>query len=595
MRAARRGRRGCRSHVGRRGRRLHGRVEGVGASGAAATTGATRGSAGAADAAVGPRLEQLEPVRERVAREVGLGAGDLDERELERQAGVATLAHVVHGDREEVDQAQHRRLGQLVRLLTEPLARLLRDGQGFGHVPDVLHEQKLAEVLDQLRHEPAHVLALLGELLDLDEGAGGVAVDDRVAEAEEGVLLDPAHELEHVLHGDRAAGCGGQLVERGDGVAERAVRAAGDQGERRVGCVDALALAHAPQHGDELLQPGPLEDERLAARAHGREHAREVGRAEDEDEVGWGLLDQLQKGVPGLGGQLVGLVDDVDLVAAFDRLQDGALADLAHVVDAALRGGVHLDHVEGAAARDRLGDRAPRVEVGVRAALGVQGLGEDPRHRRLARAARAGEEVRLPHLPVLDRVPQRADDRLLADHVAEVERAVGAVEGGHAPIVADARDLPGGSARGREARREVPQLGRLLDDAEAGQLLRPLRDRGAHLDHVVDVALRVGAARDREPDELHRRGALGAVGLASEHDRADLAAAHAAGLVERDDERLPRILERGDLRQQRARVDVDGMAAHGPDDRDPDRPGSPRRDRRWSACGSGGSRGRRPR
>ena len=70
------------------------------------------------------------------------------------------------------------------------------------------------------------------------------------------------------------------------------------------------------------------------------------------------------------------------------------------------------------------------IEVGVRAALGVHRLGEDPRHRRLAGPARPGEEVRLPHLAVLDRVAERADDRLLADHVAEVERAVGAIQGG---------------------------------------------------------------------------------------------------------------------------------------------------------------------
>ena len=75
-----------------------------------------------------------------------------------------------------------------------------------------------------------------------------------------------------------------------------------------------------------------------------------------------------------------------------------------------------------------------RVEVGVRAALGVHRLREDARHRRLARSARAGEEVRLPHLAVLDRVAQRADDRLLADHVAEVERAVGAIQGGQSLI-----------------------------------------------------------------------------------------------------------------------------------------------------------------
>ena len=386
---------------------------------------------------MGPCLEHLEPVRERVAREVGLGARDLDERELERQAWIAALAHVVDGDREQVDQPEHRRLGQLVRLLAQALAGLLGDGERFRHMADVLHEQELPEVLDQLRDEPADVLSLLGELLDLDEGAGGVVIDDRVAEAEERVLLDAADELEHVLDRDRATRRGRELVEGRDAVAERAVGAARDQGERGVGRVDALSFAHPSQHGDELLEPGPLEDEGLAAGANGRQDAREVGRAEHEDEVGRRLLDQLQEGVPGLRGQLVRLVDDVDLVAALDRLQHGAVANLAHVVDAALRGRVHLDHVERAAVGDRLGDRRRRVEVRVRAALGVERLGENARHRGLPRSARPREQVCLPHLPVHDRVPQRPDDGFLADHVPEVERAVGAIQGGHGPIVAD--------------------------------------------------------------------------------------------------------------------------------------------------------------
>ena len=116
--------------------------------------------------------------------------------------------------------------------------------------------------------------------------------------------------------------------------------------------------------GDELLEPRPLEDERLAARPDGRDHLLELGRAEDEDEVGRGLLDELEQRVPRSRRQLVRLVDDVDLVAAFCGLEHRALADLAHLVDAALRGGVHLDDVERRAVRDRARDAGGRVEVG---------------------------------------------------------------------------------------------------------------------------------------------------------------------------------------------------------------------------------------
>ena len=69
-----------------------------------------------------------------------------------------------------------------------------------------------------------------------------------------------------------------------------------------------------------------------------------------------------------------------------------------------------------------------------RPVLAVQAGGEDLRHRRLARPARADEQVGVVDLALLDGVAQRAHDVLLADHVGEGARAVAAVErgaGGH--------------------------------------------------------------------------------------------------------------------------------------------------------------------
>ena len=66
-----------------------------------------------------------------------------------------------------------------------------------------------------------------------------------------------------------------------------------------------------------------------------------------------GGLDQLQERVEGGRRELVRLVEDVHLVTALDGLEDDVVADLAHVVDAALAGSVHLDHVERRARSDR--------------------------------------------------------------------------------------------------------------------------------------------------------------------------------------------------------------------------------------------------
>jgi Beta-eliminating lyase len=62
----------------------------------------------------------------------------------------------------------------------------------------------------------------------------------------------------------------------------------------------------------------------------------------------------------------------------------------------------------------------------------------------------------------------------------------------------------------------VPELRGLVGDPEPGQLGRPRGDGVAHLDHVVDVALRVRPPRDRDADEAERRGPLGPVGVQAE-------------------------------------------------------------------------------
>ena len=244
-----------------------------------------------------------------------------------------------------------------------------------------------------------------------------------------GLFLDGAKELEDGLDGHLIAGGRCQLVERRLGVPVRASRASGDQRQYCVGRLDALRVRDPPQLPDQLGEPRPREDERLAPRPDGREHLRDVGGAEDEDEVGRRLLDQLQECVEGCIRQLVRLVEDVDLVAALDRLEHDALADLPDVVDPALRGGVHLDHVERGPVRDRDARVAGAVGGGRRPLRAVQRFREDPRQRRLPGAARPGEQVRLPDLLGLDRIPKRAHDGLLADDLVEALRAVFPIEG----------------------------------------------------------------------------------------------------------------------------------------------------------------------
>jgi hypothetical protein len=125
----------------------------------------------------------------------------------------------------------------------------------------------------------------------------------------------------------------------------------------------------------------------------------------------------------------VHFVDDVDLVAGDGRLVARRLDDLADVVDAGMRGGVHLDHVDMAAFHDRGAMLAElrHVDGGPVDLAGqgiVEGAGEDAGGGGLADAADAGQHVGLRDAAGAERIGQRAHHRLLADQVGEARRAV---------------------------------------------------------------------------------------------------------------------------------------------------------------------------
>jgi hypothetical protein len=108
-----------------------------------------------------------------------------------------------------------------------------------------------------------------------------------------------------------------------------------------------------------------------------------------------------------------------------------ALAEVADVVDGAVGGRVHLDHVNRGASGDRQARLAlPTGRHRRPAALAVERASEDLRHRGLSGPARADEEVGVVDLALLDRVAQGADHVLLAHDLVEGAGAVAAVEGG---------------------------------------------------------------------------------------------------------------------------------------------------------------------
>ena len=116
------------------------------------------------------------------------------------------------------------------------------------------------------------------------------------------------------------------------------------------------------------------------------------------------------------------LVEDDDFVAAPGGRVADHFAQLANLVDAAIRRRVDFDHIE----------RIPQTDFSARVALvarfrggalhAIERFGEDARRRRLPHAARAGKNVGVRHAAGLNGIGERASNVPLPDNVRKCLR-----------------------------------------------------------------------------------------------------------------------------------------------------------------------------
>ena len=359
-----------------------------------------------------------------------------------------------------------------------------------GCLRDGGEDDEVAQSAEQVLGEATGILADLDDPVDGAEHgcrvAGGEGVHDvveervgRVAEEGRGLVVADAS-LRRATQ---------QLVEHRQRVTDRA--AARTDHEREGGVVDGDALRLADVGEVVTEHPRGHEPERVVvgARADGPDDLLRLGGGEDELGVGRGLLDQLQQGVEALRRDHVGLVDDVDLVAARDGGEVGPLTQVTRVVDTAVRGRVDLDDVDGA------GAAAGQVDAGVahaarrgrRSLLTVEAAGEDAGRGGLAAATGAGEQVGVVDPVVRQRALERDGDVLLPDDVRERVGAVATVESQRGGVGVLRLLLRGGCGRQRcccGCRHRVR-----FDD---GLRLRELQQIGLRLVGGLDEGCRCG-------------------------------------------------------------------------------------------------------
>ncbi len=169
-------------------------------------------------------------------------------------------------------------------------------GPGIGGQLQPRHEMRQIEQI--LQHD-LRIGATLIERFHLLERAGGVAPQHRLQQ----LPYQPAiGDTEHVAHRrrvDRAAGGGitrkgDRLIEQRQTVAHGAIGGACDQTERLGRGRDMFGVGDPAIMLDELLDRHAPQREALAARQNGQRHLADLGRREDEFDVGRRLFERLQ-------------------------------------------------------------------------------------------------------------------------------------------------------------------------------------------------------------------------------------------------------------------------------------------------------------
>ncbi len=225
----------------------------------------------------------------------------------------------------------------------------------------------------------------------------------------------------------------------------------------------------------------PPEVETLHPRPHRLGHLVRLGGGEHEQDVRGRLLQGLEERVPCLGGEHVRLVDDVDLATQRRRQVLHLVAQVAHLVDAAIAGGVDLEDVNRAAVEDLQARCALVAGLTIPRRQAVDRPRQDPSGRGLAGAADPGEQVRMRKRPGPHLVAQSGRDDVLPHQVREPSRPVTTIEGsGHGLRVAGrrgARDSLAGARHTRVLLQGFAAVGVAANSPPASSpLLRPAAD-----------------------------------------------------------------------------------------------------------------------
>ena len=341
----------------------------------------------------------------------------IDQCQFQLNALVAAAGHVLQRVAQQPDGPDGFPLAQRRAFLQIEGFFLGRDtgqqrlpaGQGRQHQGPVVGNELIRQPLDVHR-------VLLPQLGQTGQRRGTILGGNGVRDAEQ---VAPVGHARH-LADNAGVDLGGHTragVQDGQRIAHGTIRQAGDELRALGGQLQVLLP------GDVLHPPGNvLRDDAgkiipLAAGEDGLRHFLDLGRGQDEDDVGGRLLQRFEQGVERRRREHVHLVDDIYFIPALAGGVGRLIPQAADIVHAVVGGRVHLHHVQDAAVVDTAADGALAAGVAVVGVEAVDRLGKDLGAGGLARAAHACKQVGVANAPGGHLVAQRGHRAVLGHHI----------------------------------------------------------------------------------------------------------------------------------------------------------------------------------
>jgi hypothetical protein len=118
-----------------------------------------------------------------------------------------------------------------------------------------------------------------------------------------------------------------------------------------------------------------------------------LGRSQDKFAVGRGLLQGLQEGIKGILGYLMHLINYINFKSTFSWLISDVFDNLAHLIDATIRGPINFKNIHRIAITDFGAICTLAAWIWGRTILTVESLGKDPGCSGFPNATDTGEQI----------------------------------------------------------------------------------------------------------------------------------------------------------------------------------------------------------